>query len=212
MPESWKNSRRMYRGYARRHRLGFAHEISQRTRFAALVRHVATAGRTVLDFGCGHADLYPFLCESGQQPARYHGTDLLPQNLALARQHIEHYMGRPRSGSSVSVSAKPAGRYDVVCALSVLAVDEGPRTLELWRATLDDLWARARQALVFDLLRVEPGYPHPGHRRLTPVVIAEIAAEMSRNHVIDNSIADHYSFIVLRREPTPTRRFWDSRR
>jgi SAM-dependent methyltransferase len=202
----------VYAAYERAGHLGFAHPLHQRSRFLAMLQHASTAGRSVLDFGCGHADLYPTLCDAGQQPSSYHGVDLLPRNLARARRVLRRYLGVPLEQYGISFGADLDGQYDVSCCLSVLSVDEGPRTLALWRSVLEQIWAHTRDVMIFDLLRVEPGFPHPGHRRLTPQVIAGLASRLSRNHVIDNTVADHYSLVVVRREPTPTRRFWDTRR
>lgn len=208
---NFPRSRRVYGRYERDGHLGFAHPLNQRSRFLALLRHTSTAGKSLLDFGCGHGDLYPVLCEAGQQPESYHGVDLMPRNVARARRRLRTYLGSGSDAAGVRIGGQPDGEYDVSCLLSVLGVDEGARTLALWREVLDAVWARTREVMVFDLLRGEPGFPHPGHRRLTPRQIAAFAARLSRNHIVDNSIADHYSLIVVRRAPTPTRRFWNSR-
>jgi SAM-dependent methyltransferase len=201
----------LYRQRAQGQALGFAHAVHQRTRFAGLRRHARVAGANVLDFGCGHGDLYAELVCAGEAPARYHGVDLEPANLALARARIGGLLGADLARAGVTLGGGLAERYDVVACLAVLSVDEGERTEALWLETLRDLWARTGATLVFDLLREEPGFPHPGHRRLPIGRIAELAASLTRNFTIDATLADHYALVAAHRAPTGARRFWELR-
>lgn len=58
---------------------------SQAARFGALTRLYDFRGRTVLDAGCGQADLARYLAAHGMEPARYIGVEALGEHLAVAR-------------------------------------------------------------------------------------------------------------------------------
>lgn len=68
---------------ARRHGGGFgsllwASPDTQQLRFDAFARLVAFTGASVLDVGCGRADLLDFLIATGQAPAEYIGIEGVP--------------------------------------------------------------------------------------------------------------------------------------
>ena len=208
----WANAKRVYSGYSSDRGLGFAHPLHQRLRFAGLVRHVDCSASSVLDYGCGFAELYPSLVEAGAVPAAYHGVDLLEASEACAAERLSEYLAGKAAEYKVRIGGALDDAYDVVCCFAVLSVDEGPETEQLWRRTLEDLWLRTRRSLVFDLRRIEKDFAvAEGHRALASTTIAEWAAELSTNHVIDNSLADHFSLVVLHRAPTSSRSFWDAR-
>lgn len=208
---AFERSASVYRERAKGKALGFAHAVHQRTRYAGLRRHARVAGQSLLDFGCGHGDLYADLVCAGEAPAAYHGVDLEPANLAVARSRTQQLLGAEPLRASVELGGELRAGYDVVACLAVLSVDEGEHTESLWLGLLTDLWQRTEATLVFDLLREEPGFPHPGHRRLPIARIAEIASSLSRNFVLDATLADHYALVALHRAPTGTRRFWELR-
>src|SRR5688500_13135141 len=68
---------------AERHGAGFdallwASPRTQEVRFDALRRAVPMHGRTVLDVGCGRADLLRFLLDAGVRPRHYVGLEAVP--------------------------------------------------------------------------------------------------------------------------------------
>ncbi|HXE56229.1 MAG TPA: class I SAM-dependent methyltransferase, partial [Tepidisphaeraceae bacterium] len=68
---------------AREHGAGFgallwASVRSQRARFAAICRAQDLTDKSVLDAGCGRADLMAYLSERGRTPADYIGLEAVP--------------------------------------------------------------------------------------------------------------------------------------
>lgn len=208
---TWSASRQRYRSYARSGHLGFGVELHQRIRYEALLRHVDPTGAHVLDFGCGHAGLLRELLMRGRVPAHYHGYDLLPENTQEAQRRSLELIAPGGLANFACFDNELDESYDIVCALAVFSVDEGENCLELWAETLRDLWQRTRRHLVFDLLRVEPGFEHAGHRRLSLAGIAEIASGFGRSQILDSTFADHFTLVVCNREETASRRYWHLR-
>lgn len=60
---------------------------AQNSRFSVLTENVSLNGRTLLDVGCGLADLYSFLLDNGIKPD-YTGIDILPE---MAKSAISRY-------------------------------------------------------------------------------------------------------------------------
>lgn len=58
---------------------------AQVVRFEALARNCELAGRSLLDVGCGHADLLGFLAEHHIEPASYIGLEAMPSLVRSAR-------------------------------------------------------------------------------------------------------------------------------
>ncbi len=80
-----------YLDAARRHRGGFlsllwARPDTQAARFDAICRLEPLGGRTLLDLGCGRADLLDYLAHRNQSPMDYIGIEMIPQLLSVARQ------------------------------------------------------------------------------------------------------------------------------
>lgn len=65
--------------------LGWRHETDQVVRFETLARIANLNGHTVLDAGCGYADLYPFLKQRYPGLAGYTGIEQIPELLAKAK-------------------------------------------------------------------------------------------------------------------------------
>lgn len=209
--EAWQRSRARYEDYDRQGHLGFASPLHQRLRYEALLRHVDPTGLRILDFGCGHGALLEELVLRGRMPAHYRGVDLLDASLVRAGQRADELLTPQGAARLTSFGQEIDGSYDLVCALAVLSVDEGPDTVDLWRETIEMLWAATERTLVFDLLRREPGFEHEGHHRLSMPDIAAIVRDLSPNHLIDATLADHFAIAVVHRDPTASRRYWQLR-
>lgn len=59
--------------------LGWRNEHDQQVRFEALTTIANLNGKTVMDAGCGYADLYPFLKERYPQMAHYYGIEQITE-------------------------------------------------------------------------------------------------------------------------------------
>lgn len=60
---------------------------AQHSRFAVLSEYIPLSGKSLLDVGCGLADLYAFLIEHGIR-TEYTGIDILPQMASAARKRF----------------------------------------------------------------------------------------------------------------------------
>ena len=143
---------------------------TQETRFHALVTAAAAAGhppkgRTVLDVGCGRADLLTYLQSINQHPSEYIGIEAIPDLASAARQRIGP-TGTIKSADFVTTPLSLfTGSQIVVCCGSLNTFP--PSTFQ---AALRRLYDACAEILVFnflsspDLAHAEYLYWHPIHQ------------------------------------------------
>jgi hypothetical protein len=119
----------------------------QRIRFEVIARGVPLAGRTLLDAGCGRADLLAYLLAEGIVPAHYTGLEMIPAAIRSARRRrLPHC--RIVAGDFVRQPEAMAVGADVVIFSGSLNTLTRP---QLHRA-LAAAWAAAGRALAFNFL------------------------------------------------------------
>lgn len=69
--------------------LGWLTEHDQQIRFKALADIADLKGKTVLDAGCGYADLLTFLSVNNK-PGHYYGVEQIPELIEKAKNRYEH--------------------------------------------------------------------------------------------------------------------------
>ena len=69
--------------------LGWLTEHDQQIRFEALAGIADLKGKTVLDAGCGYADLLTFL-SANNKPAHYYGVEQIPELIEEAKNRYAH--------------------------------------------------------------------------------------------------------------------------
>lgn len=67
--------------------VGWGSEDSQHMRFKVMCEHLEFSGHTVLDVGCGRADLFKYLELHDCVPMTYTGLDLVEEMVGIARRH-----------------------------------------------------------------------------------------------------------------------------
>jgi SAM-dependent methyltransferase len=141
-----------YLSAARRHLGGFASLLwaspdTQAARFGAIARLANPAGKTILDVGCGRADLVDYLAARTVLPADYTGIEAVPELLDAARK-------KERPGVRILAAdfvQQPAAMFvgaDVVIISGALNTLDTPAFYTTIRRSFD----AAAEALVFNFL------------------------------------------------------------
>ncbi len=130
------------------HAQGWSSRASQRKRFAALADVADLRGASVLDAGCGLADLYAYLEERGiAQSVRYTGLDFTPRMIERARARFPN-LAFVQGDASAPDTPLPASDYVLASGLFSYMVNDQAR----FEATLTRLWETARRGVAFNVL------------------------------------------------------------
>jgi len=129
------------------HSLLWASPTTQASRFDAICRLEFLGNRTILDVGCGRADLVDYLASRNIAPADYTGIEAVPELLEAARRKESR---RVRVIADDFV-AKPASMFlgaDLVIVSGALNTLDTPTFYTTIRRAFD----AAAEALVFNFL------------------------------------------------------------
>jgi len=172
--------------------LGWRERASQIRRFEVLAGVGDLTGRSVLDVGCGHADLKAFL-DRRFTGFEYLGIDQMPEFVAEAR---DRYRGRADTTIvRADFTTAPLPRADYVLASGALGYrcqdpDFTPRMIR-------KMAEAARRAVAFNMLRREAFPEHPllvGHDRDR---VAAFCRELSPEvRVIEGYLEDDFTVFL----------------
>jgi len=143
--------------------LGWRGPESQMRRFEVLASVGDLQGRSVLDVGCGYADLKAFLDRTAPD-VTYLGLDQMPEFVSEAQ---ARYQDDPRATilqADFTTAVLP--EMDYVLASGALAYRSADPDFHL--QVIERMWAATRRGLAFNMLRKEVFPEHPllvGHDR-----------------------------------------------
>lgn len=177
------------------HALLWNSEETQRVRFAAIARNCPLAGLSLLDVGCGRADLLGFLQERGIVPVRYTGIEALLSSIRAARRR--KYEGLHLiQADFVKRPEKMHIGADVVIfsgSLSTLPEDQ-------FYQTLRQAWSATKGWLVFNFLRTPRSPDDADWITLhDPAVVAAFARSLTADVRVDHGYMDDDCTIVMRK-------------
>lgn len=131
--------------------LGWARTEGQMARFQALTQIGDLAHHSVLDAGCGYADLYPYLRQR-YAGVQYHGIEHMPELLDVARARYRDAPDITLNGGNFLRDALPAADYVLVSG-SLNYRSRDPRFIH---QAITTLFGSCRVGLAFNLLSWEP--------------------------------------------------------
>ncbi|MBI5722703.1 MAG: class I SAM-dependent methyltransferase [Planctomycetes bacterium] len=178
-------------------KLDWASQQSQQIRFEILAKHVPLTGASLLDVGCGLADLYGFLQSRGID-AHYTGVDILQEMLDHARR--QHPQARLvladifSDGDSHRDALGP-GRFDVVFCSGAFNLEMGNNDDFTPRA-VRRLYDLAGRHLVFNLLNARAPGSDKRYRSFCPAQAALWLAHLPGDIKIVNDYLPH-DFTVI---------------
>lgn len=131
--------------------LGWARPEGQQARFKALAQIGDLAHHSVLDAGCGYADLYPFLRQR-YAGVQYHGIEQMPELLAVARARYRDAPDITLSSGNFLRTALPPADY----VLASGSLNYRHRDPAFIYQAIRQLFGSCRLGLGFNLLSWEP--------------------------------------------------------
>jgi SAM-dependent methyltransferase len=173
---------------------------TQAARFDAIERLGRLHGKSVLDVGCGRADLLTFLLERGVRPADYTGIEAVDELAAAAERACGAGAGPPARIIRADFVREPvrlfAGADVVVFSGSLNTVDDGPFYTTVRRA-----FDAAAETLLFNFLSSTylAGADYLRWRRAGSVV--NFCSQLSRDvRTLDDYLHGDYT-VALRKPP-----------
>lgn len=173
--------------------LGWREPEHQLLRFKVLAEIADLNGCTVIDAGCGHADLLPYLLSLYPDIKHYYGIEMMPELLDKA---IERYDDLPNASFlSANFITRPLPDADYILVCGSLNYSSGNPGY-IFEA-IEKLYKASNRGLAFNLLRTVAA---PGVlRAYNPAVITRFCRTLCKNVVLRDNYADE-DFTVLMRK------------
>ncbi|PTQ99708.1 methyltransferase family protein [Mucilaginibacter yixingensis] len=173
--------------------LGWREPEHQLLRFKELAAIADLNGCTVIDAGCGHADLLPFLLEKYPQMKHYYGIEMMPELLDKATERYGDLPNTTFFSANFMTRALPEAHYILVCgSLNYSSGNPG----YIFEA-IEKLYKSAGRGLAFNLLRSVSA--EGVLRAYNPAVIARFCRTLSKNVVLKDDYADEDFTVLMRR-------------
>lgn len=131
------------------HTLGWREPEHQQLRFKILAEVADLNGKSVLDAGCGHADLLPFLKQQYPQLGYYCGLEMMPELLDEAIQRYGHLPDVSFISGNFMSRKLPSLDYILVCG-SLNYSSTNPNYIF---EAIEKLYNNCNQGLAFNLLK-----------------------------------------------------------
>ena len=132
--------------------LGWLNKHDQQVRFETLAKIADLNGKTVMDAGCGYADLYPFLKERYPQIAHYYGVEQITELADRAIYCYGHLADVTFIARSFLHGSFPVCDY----VLASGSLNYGSSVNGFIYNAIEKLYNRCTVALGFNLLRYMP--------------------------------------------------------
>jgi SAM-dependent methyltransferase len=178
--------------------LGWGRHGRQEVRFSVLAEYaLRNPSASILDVGCGFADLYDFLRERGWNGV-YTGLDIVPGLLAEARRSKPFLDLRE---TDITVAGDDLPEYDLVVASGVFnarltAGDNQAHIADALRA----MYARARHYAAVDFLSTMVDFQKEGAWHTDPSWALSAAQRISRRVLLRHDYMPYEFAVILFRD------------
>jgi SAM-dependent methyltransferase len=160
---------------------GWSSAESQQSRFAALLRAVSFQGGSVVDYGCGTGDLFPYLAKQGY-PFRYLGLDMNREMIRVAQQSC---VGEFRLIVADQVDFTTV---DYVFASGIFQFVDNSEPQYYYRL-VQALFAKCRSGIAANFLSAlrDDSEKHADELYLRPQNVVDMASSISGRWALDHS-------------------------
>ena len=178
--------------------LGWGKDGRQEVRFQALTEPImADLTSSILDVGCGFADLYDYLRECGWK-GDYCGLDIVPGLLQIARErhpHLELHC------LDITRSALPLRTFDYVLGSGVFnAKLKAENNLSHVERAVGNMVRLARKAVCIDFMSTYVDFQHPDGWHTDPVWAFTVAKKLSRRVMLKHDYMPFEFALIIYRD------------
>lgn len=167
-------------------------------RYAAILRHVPFHGASILDVGCGAADLLAAAVAAGTHPSHYCGIDIVPAFIDTARSRWPD--ARFILGNALESLAE-ATPTDWVIANGLFGHAQ-PDGLWPQRFTemTEAMWRVAKTGIAYTLISTHSPRRNPQAHYVDPAwALSDAASRFSSCHILDHTYLPNDMLIVVRK-------------
>lgn len=180
--------------------LGWGKQGRQEIRFGVLAQPILESlSSSVLDVGCGFADLYDYLLAHGWE-GRYCGIDIVPGLLQVARQRHPELDLRE---ADITASDVHLGAYDFVVATGMfnarLKVGDNLKHIEHALLTMCRI---AKAAVCVDFMSTYVDYQHPEGWHTDPAWALALGKKLSRRVMLRHDYMPYEFALIIYSEDT----------
>ena len=184
--------------------LGWGKEGRQGIRFAVLAEEVLKEpNSSVLDVGCGFADLYDFLVACGWK-GHYHGIDIVPGLIQIARRR------HPKlaiQNCDITSNHGLKNIYDYIICSGVFnaKLSQSDNNHHITKA-LKSMFKLARKCVCVDFMSTYVDYEHSEAWHTDPIWAFETAMELSRRVSLRHDFMPYEFALFIYRDDTVSNR------
>jgi SAM-dependent methyltransferase len=176
--------------YGRNHRAcDYGSPQSQRTRFDVLSTICPLDNKSVLDVGCGFADLATYLHER-YRGVSYRGIDVSPEMIRMA-----HALHPNVAVKSANILTTDVGNYDVVIANGIFYL-LGPDAWSVMQKLIARMFEIATEAVAFSSLSSLASNQVPGEFHADPSKVLAYCQTLTPRVALRHDYYDH-DFMVF---------------
>jgi SAM-dependent methyltransferase len=177
--------------------LGFRTRTSQEKRFDALLALGDFDGRSILDVGCGFADLLEFAHERGIRPT-YTGIDICAPMIERCRERFPSSAGVFEIADVIDF--EPGETYDYAVASGIFGLD-ALDARERIGPTLERLFAWSRIGVAVNFLSERAPHKVPNRLYVDPCEALECAYALTPSVRLDHSYLPNDFTVYLYKRP-----------
>lgn len=160
--------------------LGWGNTGRQEVRFFILSEHILKFSEcSILDVGCGFADLYEYLIGCGWR-GKYTGVDIVPGLLAVAKKKHPD-INVKISDVSNKEEVKNLGNFDFVVASGIFnAKIKEQSNIEHIESSIRNMFGLCNKGVFIDFMSTSVDFQHEDAWHTSPVWAAEVASLITK--------------------------------
>lgn len=177
--------------------VGWLSDASQKARYKVIANMADYSHQHVLDAGCGHADLFPYLSNIFTNIS-YTGIEQMPQLLEVAIKRYRQLAGTQFLHADFSEHNMPVADYVVACgSLSYRTSD--PQYIF---TIIKKLFAQSRRGFCFNLLSALK-YPDPAIVAYNPAEILAFCKTLTAHTRLETGYWEHDFTVMMYQSVEP---------
>ena len=177
-------------------------------RYKKLVQGAKLAGASVLDVGCGFADLYGYLIQCGYKDFQYTGIEVVPEFAEESRRRYPAIASAIVDGNFLTHDF--SGTFDYVVASGAFSLNVGrdeSAVLQDLEASLQKMFALSTRFVAVDFLTNQVDYRDDHLVYFSPALLLTLCQDLTRRFTLEQDTFPFEFLLRLYRDDSYTKEF-----